>query len=145
MKRTLLAAAFATLILSGCAQFYLAFGIATNQTPVVAVGNQVITAVNPEPIVFKKGPGEVTITWNLGLASTYRFAPNGIVIDGELIKEGKPVPQTEIVQCNPNRDLTQFSCVNKNTRRGTYKYTVRLVNAEGKPLPAFDPSIVNAW
>lgn len=143
--RRVLCTGLAALALSGCAQFNLIFHLPSDATPVVRVGKQQITAVDPDPLRFRKGDQNVRITWQLEWSSPYRFAPNGIVIDGELLpgKDAKPVPQTEIVECSANADRTQFSCVNKNTRPGTYKYTVRVVTVDGKALPPFDPSIVN--
>lgn len=143
MKRILVVAALAALALSGCAQFYLTLGIPTNETPVVRVGDQQISAVDPEPLRFARGQRDVTITWQFGLGSGNRFAANGITIDGEITKGDRPVPQTEIVNCRPNDDRTRFTCENRNTRPGRYKYTVRVVTADGKTLPAFDPTIVN--
>ena len=142
MKR-IVVASMAALALSGCAQFYLAFGIATNETPVVRVGAKEISAVDPDPLRFARGQGEVTITWQLGIGSSNRFAANGITIDGDVTKSDRPAPQTEILKCSVSEDRTRASCVNRNTRPGRYKYTVRLESADGRALPAFDPHIVN--
>ncbi len=143
MKRVSLLAASLALALTGCAQLYLLLGKASNETPVVVVAGGVVKAVDPDPLRFKRGNTDVTITWQLD--SAHRFAANGIVIDGEITRDpkGKPDPrQTEIVNCARQKD-TRFTCQNRNTRPGTYKYTVRIETADGKPLPPFDPVIVN--
>lgn len=143
MKRVSLLVALLTFVLAGCAQFYLLFGKASNETPVVAVAGGMVKAVDPDPLRFKRGNTDVTITWQLD--SAYRFAANGIVIDGEITLDpkGKPDPrQAEIVNCE-RKTATRFTCLNRNTRPGTYKYTVRIETADGKALPAWDPSIVN--
>ena len=143
MKRVSLLAALLTFALAGCAQFYLLFGKASNETPVVVVAGGMVKAVEPDPLRFKRGNTDVTITWQLD--SAYRFAANGIVIDGETTRDpkGKPEPrQAEIVNCE-RQSNTRFTCLNRNTRPGTYKYTVRIETADGKPLPPLDPSIFN--
>jgi hypothetical protein len=37
----------------------------------------------------------------------------------------------------------QFTCLNRNTRRGVFKYTVRLVDERGAAVAPFDPYIFN--
>lgn len=143
MKRILLAV-LVGFGLSGCAQFNRIFDIPSNQTPVVVVTNGVVTSVNPEPLRFSKEQGQVTIYWQA--PTGYRFsARSGISVDGEQIPGGKLDPkQNEVVECRPENDArTEFSCVNRNSRPGTYKYTVNLETADGKPLKPFDPSIIN--
>ena len=146
MKRLFLATLIA-LGLSGCAQFNRWFDLPSNQTPVVVVSGGEVKAVNPDPLRFSKDQGQVTIYWQA--PGGYRFAAKGgIFVDGELVggAGGRPAPQDEIVGCAPsNADRTEFSCVNKNSRPGThtYKYTVNLETADGKPLKPFDPSIIN--
>ncbi len=145
MKRILLAVLIG-VGLSGCTSFNRFFDIPSNQTPVVTVVNGEIRQVTPDPLRFSNDRGRLTIYWQ-ALAG-YRFsAKNGISIDGERIggAVGRVDPtQNEIVECRPAReDLTEFSCVNRNSRPGTYKYTVNLETVEGKPLKPFDPSIIN--
>jgi hypothetical protein len=135
--------ALATVLLSGCAPFYLFFKIPTNATPVVRVDNQVIKAVEPEPLRFKAGAGEVTITWQVDDPGLRFAASNGIVIDGERIGGRLDPKQNEIVRCVADNERRRFSCLNRNTRKGEYKYTVRLETSDGKPLTPFDPSIIN--
>lgn len=145
MKRVLLAVLIG-VGLSGCVSFNRFFDIPSNQTPVVAVVNGEIREVTPDPLRFSNDQGRLTIYWQA--QAGYRFsAKNGISIDGERIggAGGKLDPmQNEIVECQPAReDLTEFSCVNRNSRPGIYKYTVRMETTEGKPLKPFDPSIYN--
>jgi len=146
MKRVVLAAmsALVAVGLVGCAQLSLLFGLASNETPVVNVAKGAVTGVTPDPLHFGRGETNVRITWQL--ASGYRFAANGISIDGELIGglKGRLEPrQTEILECMPNEDRTRYTCLNKNSRPGVYKYTVRLVMADGNALTPFDPHIFN--
>ena len=146
MKRILLVAALGILVLSGCVPFNRFFDIASDQTPVVVVANGEVTGVTPDPLRFNNSQGRVTIYWQA--ARGYRFATkNGIFVDGERIggPRGRTESnQTEIVECGPaNAERTEFSCVNRNSRPGTYKYTVNLETVDGKPLKPLDPSIIN--
>jgi hypothetical protein len=142
-RALVLVGALGTALLSGCAPFYLFFKIPTNATPVVRVENQVIKAVEPEPLKFKAGSGEVTITWQVDDPGLLFVATAGIFIDGEKIAGKINKDQNEIVRCVPDTERRRFSCVNRNTRKGEYKYTVRLETRDGKPLKPFDPSIIN--
>lgn len=146
MKRLLLVASLCVLGLSGCAQFNRIFNIASDETPVVLIVNGEVEEVAPDPLRFNKAQGRVVIYWQA--PSGYRFAAkNGIFIDGELIggPRGKLEPtQNEIVECGAaNAERTEFSCVNRNSRRGIFKYTVNMESNDGKPLKPFDPSIYN--
>lgn len=149
MKRVWLAAGLVTIVLAGCQLFErrpTTTSTPSNKTPVVNVQNGTVKSVTPDPLTFSKADGQVKIVWSID-SSAYRFRPNGIVIDGEVLPGTKlPNPrQTEIVECMPaNAERSSYSCVNKNTRAGTYKYTVNLETVDGKPLKPFDPLIVNS-
>ena len=49
--------------------------------------------------------------------------------------------QDEIVGCRPIDDNAAFTCLNRHTRPGIYKYTVRVVTQGG--VVAQDPQIMN--
>lgn len=142
-KARLVIGALATALLAGCAPFYLFLKIPTNATPVVRVENQVIRAVEPEPLRFRAGAGEVTITWQVDDPNLLFVSTTGIFIDGERIAGKINKDQNEIVRCVPDSERRRFTCLNRNTRKGEYKYTVRLETRDGKPLKPFDPSIIN--
>lgn len=93
--------------------------------------------VQPDPLRFEPGRRNVHINWRLPNDSPHRFAENGIVIDREVTNRSGG-QQTEVIDCRVTADGKQFSCLNKNTRPGVYKYTIRLMG-----LPPKDPSIVN--
>lgn len=131
-------------------------GAALNQQPMVTVKGGIVS-VGPEPLVFLKDEREQRITWRLprGLS----FADRGIVIEGRLLDPatGQPlrpgqdalkndrVPidpgQQEIVDCKPAADRQSYSCLNRNTRPGVFRYTIRVL-ADGKLL-VWDPAIMN--
>lgn len=150
MKRLLLATVLSVLAMVGCKSTGDRPAPVTpppsSTTPVVNVSNGAPASVTPEPLTFSKAQGEVTIVWSVG-ATGYRFAArNGIYVEGELIggMGGKLVKdQNEIIKCSANSDRTRFSCVNRNTRKGTYKYTVHLETVDGKPVKPLDPMIAN--
>jgi len=113
-----------------------------------------LIVVNAEPLVFTRR-GAVTITWHLPRGSNYTFDAQGIVIEGRLVSQTK-VPrdglvqqtyvldpkQDEIVRCSPSKEGSEFSCLNRNTKPGRYKYTIRVRDGT-KALESLDPWIVN--
>lgn len=123
------------------------------------VNSQIV--VNPEVLLFTRGQGATHIKWSLPRDSALRFPADGIVIEGELSSLGRgtttevkeprqrntptstPVDrsQQEIVDCKPSPDFKEFSCLNRNTRSGTYKYTIRVI--DGSRTLERDPPIIN--
>ena len=96
-------------------------------------------AVQPDPIQVRRTQGAVVIRWELPANANYSFDPQGIVINGELVN-GQLRPQDQIVRCGGGpRHVT---CTNSNSRRGIFKYTVRLLDANRR-LVEKDPQIVN--
>lgn len=116
---------------------------ATPDKPLVTITGGKI-AVEPEPLVFKLGGGPIDIVWRTD-GKTLFSAENGIVIEGEVAVKDGPIinpRQDEIVNCRASQDRATFTCTNKRSRKGLFKYTVRLVQ-DGKPLPPHDPGIMN--
>lgn len=142
MKRVLLATALCALALSGCDTLRERLGMGTNQKPVVSLISGQIS-VDPEPLKFARDQRNVTIIWRLDDASL-RFVPDsGVRIDAEVTPGRPPDPrQQEVVDCRVVGDGRQFQCLNKNSRPGTYKYTVRVRRSDGTVVEK-DPSIVN--
>lgn len=143
MNKHLIAAASLALLLGGCASHHHG-PMRGPERPVVEVGGDSVKAVSPDPLRFRVGQGAAVITWRLG-ADGYAFAANGIVIDGELDRPGgklKSREQNEIIDCRPLANGRQFQCINRNTRAGAFKYTVRVLR-DGKALAPFDPEIMN--
>lgn len=91
-------------------------------------------SVDQEPLRFFKAQGKVKITWRLAENSPYSFPADGIVIEtaGDEFK------------CGVDNNPRHFSCENRNSRKGSYKYTVKVLD-NGKPLEPLDPVIVNEW
>jgi len=96
-------------------------------------------AVQPDPIQVRRAQGAVVIRWELPAGARYSFDPQGIVINGELVG-GQLRPQDQIVHCGGGP--THVTCTNSNSRRGKFKYTVRLLDANRR-LVEKDPEIVN--
>lgn len=105
----------------------------THDKPVVTVTNGRIS-VSPDPLEFGRGQRDVVIIWTLDdSAAGFRFADaNGINIGN---------PQREFDNARVIGNGRQFQVLNRNTRPGTYKYTINLVGPNG-PV-ALDPTIVN--
>lgn len=113
--------------------------MASPDKPVVSViGDQ--PSVDPEPLRFRRSQRNVTIIWRLETPG-FVFTSDGIRIDGEVVGGGVQ-PQAEIVDGRLTANGRQFVWLNKNTRPGTYKYTIR-VQAPGGPVLEKDPSIIN--
>jgi hypothetical protein len=152
MKRLLLlATAFSAALLSGCSLLSKVVLPPPDKPEVLIVDGSV--SVLPEPLRFKTR-GATVIVWSL--PSGYAFPNNGIVVEGEIVS---PLPidaprreqqetirvnraQQEIVDCKPIANNTKFQCLNKNTRPGEYKYTVRVLE-NGRPLKPLDPHLYN--
>jgi hypothetical protein len=141
MKRVLLATALCAFALSGCDTLRRWMGMPSNDKPTVTIVNG-LPSVDPEPLEFPRHRRNVTIVWHLDDA-TARFVSDGIRIDGEVVPGRPPDPrQTEVVDCRVVGNGSKFQCKNKNSRPGTYKYTIRVRLADGRVVEK-DPSIVN--
>lgn len=166
--RLLAAAALALVLLGGCAvQIHhgerggacpMACNRADPTQPKVSVDAKAGIRLNSEVLAFRTGGGEVKITWTLDAeaARLYRFdRERGIVVEGRLLdevvelKEGKRLAvalgaQDQIVNCQPaDEQATSFTCVNRATSPGIFKYTIRLVTPKGEPALQKDPPILN--
>lgn len=114
--------------------------MAANDKPVVTVKNGQIDVV-PEPLKFTREQRNVNIIWRLDTPG-FVFVADGIRIDGEQVAGGLRRDQNEIVECRVVANGRQFMCLNKNTRPGTYKYTIRLQGPDGRVIER-DPTIFN--
>ncbi len=112
--------------------------MAAHDKPVVRVVNGRPT-VDPDPLKFPTHQRNVTIVWRLE-ATGFTFTADGIRIDGEETATGLR-PQAEIVDGRLTANGQQFVWLNKNTRPGKYKYTIRLEGPGG--VVETDPSIIN--
>lgn len=117
-------------------------------------------SVSPEPLHFGRDQKDVQIVWQLPKGTALRFPANGIVIEGELTHRllrgardaatpGGKAPdsvvldadQKEIVDCRIRNEGLEFSCLNRHTRPGIFKYTIRVVQA-GRTIE-LDPAVMN--
>jgi hypothetical protein len=131
--KKILFAALGALLLASCAHFRpddRQFADPTRPA-VNVVGGQFIV-VSQEPLVFLKDQRDVVITWQLPPNANLRFPRDGIVID----KGGD-----EFVNCGVRDEGLRFSCTNRHTRPGKYRYTIR-VQAGNRALES-DPFIMN--
>lgn len=159
MNKLTFTLALAALLLGGCAQFhdrhhrgdgrfYGGCPCPDPTQPMVTVKDGAIV-LDQEVLVFPRnvsGP----LTWTLPSNSTVRFAENGIVIEGRLLDRvlRSDVPsvvldpkQSEIVDCRRGSEGLSFTCLNRHTAPGVYKYTIRVI--EGQREISRDPPIVN--
>jgi hypothetical protein len=139
MKRSVLVSTVCAALLLGCAYKQEPYPsretrkLDPTQPQVDVVENRVIV-YSPEPLVFRPEQKNVTITWQLRKDSPFRFAQDGIKIEGG---EG------EFVNCGPSPDGKEFSCVNLHTKRAKYRYYIKLLDSSGRALDPLDPSVVN--
>jgi hypothetical protein len=140
----LAAAALLPLLMAGCTinyyNNYPAPADAANPLVLVKDGR---VSVNAEPLYFSQKDGAVTITWRLPAGGPYSFADNGIVVGGATGDAKQAAATSEEFQCR-KVGPTEFACLNRNSRPGVYKYTVR-VNEGSKALKPLDPIIANEW
>lgn len=87
--------------------------------------------VQPERIEVRRSQGAVVIRWELPSGANYRFDPQGIVMNAG---------QDQIGNCGGGP--THVTCANRNSRRGEFKYTVRLLDQNQRVVEK-DPFIVN--
>ncbi|MFT3817149.1 MAG: hypothetical protein QM750_05895 [Rubrivivax sp.] len=165
-KRLPLALIAAAALLGGCAGHHMHHGggpggpggpmgprgEAMYANPLVTVKGGVVS-ISPEPLVFLASEKDVRITWRLGSAGL-SFPDNGIVVEGRVVgdvrrssaaaaaRQELDPKQDQIVDCKRGAEGREFSCLNRNTQPGRYKYTIRVLQ-DGKPLQPFDPEIMN--
>lgn len=141
-RRLLLTSALLATLLGGCSihhhHYHQQPGTGTGSgdpaAPKVIVSNGTIM-VDQDVLRFRKDQVNVTVTWRLeGKGGRLTFPENGVVF--ERAADG------EIVDCKRSADNTVFSCVNKHSRPGVYRYGIN-VNEDGKPLKPLDPYIMN--
>lgn len=133
MRKSFLIVAVAASLLSGCSGWSKWWGAPLDPArPQVSFIDGKIS-VKPEPLRFAKDQTQVTIVWSVPKGAGVTFADNGIVVDKA---------RDEIVECRPRNEGLEFSCLNRHTVPGTYKYTIRLLQG-GKPLEPHDPTIMN--
>ena len=106
---------------------------------VTLVNNQIPDVA---PIVVERSMGpNVLIRWQLPPNADYSFDPTGIVVNGEKTRGGGLRAQDQLPPtCHGGPK--HVTCLNKNTKRGEFKYTIRLLDP-GRNLVERDPLIVN--
>jgi len=97
--------------------------------------------VSRDPIDVQRKQGAVVIRWQLPRGVDYRFDPTGIVVNGEKTGAGLR-PQDQLPASCFAGGPTQVTCPNRNTKRGEFKYTIRLRD-RNQNLIEKDPIIVN--
>jgi hypothetical protein len=159
MKRSRLIAVIGVLLLSSCAHFREIPPLEERSRPQVTVRDGRI-AVSPEILYYLPGERDVQIVWQLPRDSKYRFPTKpanareqGIVIEGRLadrVLRGSDgadsvvlEKQDEIVRCEVRNDGLEFACLNRHTRPGVYKYTIRVVDPQSRTPLVRDPAFVN--
>ena len=135
MKNTLLAGA---LLAIGA---WTAGASAQPQAVTVTLAGNQIRADPDQVIVERRMGSNVVIHWRLPPGADYRFDPTGIVVNGEQTPGGLR-PQDQLPSSCPSASPVQVTCINRNTRTGTFKYTIRLLNRDQRPVE-LDPLIVN--
>jgi hypothetical protein len=145
-KITLTIAALAALSLSACHNMPPCedSAAAPNPTkPKVSIVDGGYIVVDQEPMIFGPRQVNVEITWQLPREGGYRFPRDGITFsDG---KERTNLPGSsdgEITRCHTSENGLQFTCLNRHSKEGTYKYTIN-VEKDGKRLKPLDPGIHN--
>ena len=152
MKKWQWVTAACVLILAGCQTYE---GIAPPEQrfrPQVTVTKDGRIEVSPEILFYFRNERDVSIVWQLPRGGQYKFPNDGIVIEGELVDQVLRTPgsaasvalnrnQREIVDCKAKSDV-EFVCLNRHTRPGIYKYTIRVDDGKNPALQR-DPPMVN--
>ena len=141
-RRLLIATALAAALLGGCTIHYHNYhpapqpsGVGDPKAPMVQVVGGTIS-VDQDVIRFSKDQTNVRITWKLRGKDSGKltFPTNGVVFER--------AAAGEIVDCQRSADNTEFSCINRHTKPGVYRYGIN-VDEDGKPLKPLDPYMVN--
>jgi hypothetical protein len=152
MSKKSLVVLLGAIVLGGCSTYESVVRIIKleeRSNPQVIVSGSTIRV--PEILYFFPGETNVKITWRLPEGQGLSFPENGIEIDGLVTDKvvrntaaGVAVvldpTQTE-VQCEKQSGGTTFTCLNRNSRPGVYKYTIRV--RSGDALLQRDPPMVN--
>lgn len=159
MKKSHFIAVICVLLLGGCACFKGLPTLEERSHPQVTLRDGRIV-VSPEILFYFPDERNVLIVWQLPKDSKYRFTTqdsifkvDGIVIEGRMtdrVVRGPAAPnsvglekQDEIAGCAVRNEGLEFTCLNKHTRSGVYKYTIRVVSPDSKEPLVRDPPIVN--
>lgn len=136
-----LAASLTLALLGGCAQMRDGPRVTTSvdafkvdpKVHNIAVVDGVIV-LQQDPMVFAKGQSG-QIAWNLDPKSGYSF-------DGARGIQFVDNPGEEIVDCKAIANGKSFTCNNRHTKPGKYRYTINLL-LDGKPVKPVDPTVNN--
>ena len=148
MKKRLFICLVFALAFSGCTTLKWVPSFEERRTPQVTVRDGRI--VVPEVLFYFKDERDFEVVWQLPRGGGFTFPENGIVIEGELLDqvirgERNSVvldkAQNEIVKC-ARRSEIEFTCFNRHTRPGVYKYTIRVIDKDKRTLQR-DPPFVN--
>ena len=130
MNKMLPLAAALVLLLSSCAHMYP--GKPGDPRPTRVAINNGRLVVSQEPIYVNTK--DATIVWYVSPFSSARFPREGAVTF-------RDTPEGEF-RCATSEDARAVSCLDRYTRPGRYKYTIRLTQ-DGKELEPLDPFVVN--
>lgn len=138
MKKAAFHAIVFAVALSGCAANLLHVDNGNPYNPVVTVVDDLAIKVEPDPLRFLKHEQNVRITWQIPSESRYTFTEDGIVIRET---SGATISARTEFKCGRDQDPRKFSCLNKHTGPGKYKYIIK-VEGPHQIMP-LDPIIDN--
>jgi hypothetical protein len=167
MKLVQLLVWIAAISLSGCGSLDKRPRIETTTIKLVEDNGVRSLVLEPPVLLFdaKAGLGDAIIVWRLDPESKLKFAPmTGIDINGEIkevtgieplsrvaagqqrsiterLQKLVPIEDEQIGRCKLGPDDQSYICLNKRTRKGQFKYTIR-VN-DGKEQFTLDPDVWN--
>ena len=131
MQKTALVAV-ATLVLLACAGFVEAQAPKTTNVMVnepTTKGGERLLWIDQEPIIVRGK--DVTITWKI-TTKGYEFPKDGIVFQDP----------SQFIKCAGKG--TTFTCVDTNSAKGRFKYTIKVERSGSKDHPQpLDPWVVN--
>jgi hypothetical protein len=130
MKKSRPLTATLIVLLAACTPQIAASPGDPRATTVDVVNNSIV--VDQEPIyVSTQG---ASIIWRVPTTAAFRF-PDSNAITFTNAPEGE-------FRCNTNGNGRQVVCVDRHSRNGTFKYTIRL-QQEGRNFEPLDPNVVN--
>jgi hypothetical protein len=151
MKRLALITASLATLLAGCAQYGTHMPPKPDPTrPKITFDGKMIN-VDQEVLAYKADGKPVSVIWSLPADGKFRFVQGrGIVVEGritdELIRGDRisavlDTKQAEIVDCAADETRLNYTCINKRSKVGVYKYTIRIT--DGNTVIERDPMMAN--
>jgi len=141
MKRTILVAAVAAVVLAGCQAMSFKYGVPDPTMPRVFVQNDAVVVVDQEPIYVVQRD-QNTVVWRLDPNGPYTFPRDEKQHPGiEFVAQGDR-PRLNANCARVETDARAYACTYARAPRGKYFYRITATRDDAK-FVASDPTVMN--